>query len=325
MKWTTWAPMALVACLTFPGLQAPAQAQSEQRIAIANMVDIPQLLEVRDGLLSGLKAAGYEDGRNLKVSYLSAQGNAGTAAQIVRKFVGEKPDVLVTITTPMAQSALSATRTLPVVFTVVTDPLGAKVVKSLKKPGGNATGISDLAPIDRQLKMIKAMVPNAKRLGVIANPGLDGSNYQIEVLKGLLGQYGLSLTQASAPNSNEVSSAMRSLIGKVDVVWIPNDPTVYAALESATRIGLEQKIPVFTAETRTVERGSVASVGFDYTAVGQEAAKQVLQIFKGTKPGDIDVLMPQAYRTVVNAGSVSALGLTIPPEIERVANIVGKR
>lgn len=321
-------PCVLAALVAGPFLSMPAaQAQpaGPRHVAIANMVDIPQLLEVKEGLLDGLRKAGYEDGKNLKVSYLSAQGNPGTAAQIVRKFIGEAPDVLVTITTPMAQAALSATRTLPVVFTVVTDPLGAKVVKSLKHPGGNATGISDLAPIERQLRLIKSFVPQARRLGVISNPGLDGSNYQIEVLKPLLATHGLTLVQASAPNSNEVIAAMRSLVGKVDVVWIPNDPTVYAALESAVRIGQEQKIPVFTAETRSVERGAVASIGFDYTAVGHEAARLVAQVLKGAQPGDIDVVVPQAFRTVVNERAAAALGLAIPPEVARVANMVGSK
>lgn len=320
MKWTHGIFAALIAGLC---MHAAAQAPAPRQVAIANMVDIPQLLQVRDGLLEGLKAGGYEDGKNLKLSYLSAQGNAGTAAQIVRKFVGESPDVVVTITTPMAQAALSATRTLPVVFTVVTDPVGAKVVKSMQRPGGNATGVSDLAPIDRQMRLIKAFAPQAKRLGVIYNPGLDGSLYQIEVLKGLLASHGLTLVQASAPNSNEVVAAMRSLVGKVDAVWIPNDPTVYAALESAVRIGQEQKIPVFTAETRTVERGAVASIGFDYTAVGHEAAKQVLQIFKGAKPGDIDVVVPTVFRTVVNERAAAAMNVAVPPEVARVANVIG--
>jgi len=328
MKWIHCVLAVVIAGL---GFQAQAQAQARapsstpRQLAIANMVDIPQLLEVKEGLLQGLKSAGYEEGKGLKVTYLSAQGNAGTASQIVRKFIGETPDVLVTITTPMAQAALSATRTLPVVFTVVTDPLGAKVVKSLKHPGGNATGISDLAPIDRQLRLIKSFVPQAKRLGVVYNPGLDGSVYQVEVLKSQLAANGLTLVLVSAPNSNEVIAAMRSLVGKVDAVWIPNDPTVYAALESAVRIGQEQKIPVFTAETRSVERGAVASIGFDYTAVGHEAARQVVRILEGAKPGDLDVVKPQAFRTVVNERAVAALNLAVPPEVARAANMVGTK
>ncbi|WP_431514179.1 ABC transporter substrate-binding protein [Variovorax sp. DAIF25] len=318
MKWTRY---FLALGLVVGASMASAQTR---HVAIANMVDIPQLIQVKTGLVDALRGAGYVEGQNLRLDYLSAQGNAGIATQILRKFVGDAPDVIVTITTPMAQAALSATRTVPVVFTVVTDPLGAKVVPSLKRPGGNATGISDLAPIERQLRLIKAFMPQARRLGVIYNTGLDGSRYQIEVLKPLLKAHGMTLVEANAPTSNEVGSAMRSLVGKTDVVWIPNDPTVYAALESAVRIGQEQKIPVFTAETRTVERGAVASIGFDYNAVGEEAARQVVKILKGAKPGDIDVETPQVFRTVVNQRAAQAAGLRIPDDVARQANIVNR-
>lgn len=316
-----WMKPALALGLLVSASMALAQTK---HVAIANMVDIPQLLEVKVGFVGALRAAGYVENQNLKLDYLSAQGNAGVATQILRKFVGDAPDVIVTMTTPMAQAALSATKTVPVVFTVVTDPLGAKVVRSLKRPGGNATGVSDLAPIDRQLRLIKAFMPQAKRLGVIYNTGLDGSLYQIDVLKPLLKAQGMTMVEANAPTSNEVVSAMRSLVGKVDAVWIPNDPTVYAALESAVRIGQEKKIPVFTAETRTVERGAIASIGFDYNAVGEEAARQVVKILKGTKPGDIDVETPQVFRTVVNQRAVQAAGLRIPDDVARQANIINR-
>lgn len=304
-------------------LSGAALAQPKS-IAIANMVDIPQLLEVRTGLLEGLRAAGYQEGQNLKVDYLSAQGNPGTATQIVRKFVGERPTVLVTITTPMAQAALSATKDLPVVFTVVTDPVGARVVKSMSKPGGNATGISDLAPLDRQIRLMKEMMPQLKRLGTIYNAGLDGSRYQIDVMKRIAKEHGLALVETTVPSSNEVVAGMRSLVGKVDAVWIPNDPTVYAALESAVKVGQEQKIPVFTAETRSVERGAVASIGFDYLEVGHEAAKLVVRILNGTKPGELDVVIPQAFRTVVNQKAAEASGLTVPKSVLDRANIVSR-
>lgn len=315
--------LTLTACTAALSFSVQAAAQGSTRhLAIANMVDIPQLIEVRDGLLAQLRADGFEEGKNLKVDYLSAQGNPGTAAQIVRKFVGAAPDVIVTITTPMAQAALSATDKIPVLFTVVTDPLGAKVVSSLSHPGANATGISDLAPIDRQLRLINEFVPAARRLGVIYNPGLDGSRYQLDVLKPLLAQHQFSLVQATVATSNDVVTAARSLVGKVDAIWIPNDPTVYAALESAVRIAQEQKLPLFTAETRSVERGAVASIGFDYTSVGQEAARLVERIFRGAKPGDLPVIAPSVYRTVVNARAAKAIGLAIPAEVARKANIV---
>jgi putative ABC transport system substrate-binding protein len=311
----------LVAILAMAASAAFAQSKT---VAIANMIDIPQLLEVKAGLLEGLKAAGYEEGRNLKVEYQTAQGNMGTAAQIVRKYVGERPDVIVTLTTPMAQAALSATKEIPVVFIVVTDPIGAKVVPRFKKPGGNATGVSDLAPIELQVRLMTEFVPALKRLGVLYNPGLDGSRYQLEVIKKLAAQRGISIVEAAVPNSNDAIASMRSLVGKVDAVWIPNDVTVYAALEAVAKVSQERKIPLFTGETRSVERGAIASIGFDYTAVGQSAAKLVAQVLGGKKPGDLDVVVPDAFRTVVNQRAAQATGLEIPQAVRAKANLVNK-
>jgi putative tryptophan/tyrosine transport system substrate-binding protein len=314
-------PRMLLAMLAMAASTAFAQSKT---VAIANMIDIPQLLEVKAGLLDGLKAAGYEEGRNLKVEYQTAQGNMGTAAQIVRKYVGERPDVIVTLTTPMAQAALSATKEIPVVFIVVTDPVGAKVVPRFNKPGGNATGVSDLAPIELQVRLMTEFVPALKRLGVLYNPGLDGSRFQLDVIKKLAAQRGISIVEAAVPNSNDAIASMRSLVGKVDAVWIPNDVTVYAALEAVAKVAQERKIPLFTGETRSVERGAIASIGFDYTAVGQSAAKLVAQVLGGKKPGDLDVVVPDAFRTVVNVRAAQATGLEIPQAVRAKANLVNK-
>jgi len=311
----------LLAMLAMAASTAFAQSKT---VAIANMIDIPQLLEVKAGLLDGLKAAGYEEGRNLKVEYQTAQGNMGTAAQIVRKYVGERPDVIVTLTTPMAQAALSATKEIPVVFIVVTDPVGAKVVPRFNKPGGNATGVSDLAPIELQVRLMTEFVPALKRLGVLYNPGLDGSRFQLDVIKKLAAQRGISIVEAAVPNSNDAIASMRSLVGKVDAVWIPNDVTVYAALEAVAKVAQERKIPLFTGETRSVERGAIASIGFDYTAVGQSAAKLVAQVLGGKKPGDLDVVVPDAFRTVVNVRAAQATGVEIPQAVRAKANLVNK-
>lgn len=301
-----------------------AQAHAQQRtVAIANMVEIPQLLEVRDGLLEGLKAAGYRDGANLKVAYQSAQGNPTTAMQVVRKFIGERPDVLVTLTTPVTQAAVTAGRGVPIVFAVVTDPVGAKVVTRMQQPGGNITGVSDLAPIAEQIRLMKTLVPQLKRLGVLYNAGLDGSRYQLDVLKGIAGQQNLNVVEASVVTSNDAIAGMRSLVGKVDAVWVPNDVVIYAAFEAVARVAQEQKIPLFAAETRTVERGAVAAIGFDYTAVGHEAAKLVAQVLGGKKPGEMDIVVPSAFRTVVNRKAAGATGLAIPQDVLARATVIG--
>jgi putative tryptophan/tyrosine transport system substrate-binding protein len=294
-------------------------AEEMKSIAITSIVEVPQLVDVKNGVIEGLKRAGYVEGKNLKIDYQNAQGNMGTAVQIARKFVGDAPDVIVPITTPSAQTVVSATKTIPIVFSTVTDPLGAKIVPSLKHPGGNVTGVSDLAPLEEHIKLIKEIMPNAKRLGLVFNPGLDNSRYYVAQIKELAPKVGMTVTESPAPTSNDVIAAMRALVGKVDAVYMPNDTTVYAALEAAVKVAEEAKLPLFTGETRSVQRGGIASISFDYFDVGLETAALVKKVLDGTKPGDIDVIvLKDTYKNFqlhINAKSAKAMGVTIPEAV----------
>ncbi|NCO46603.1 MAG: ABC transporter substrate-binding protein, partial [Vibrio sp.] len=136
------------------------------KVAVSQIVEHPALDATRQGLLDGLKAKGYEQGKNLDFDFKTAQGNPAIAVQIARQFVGENPDVLVGIATPTAQALVSATKTIPVVFTAVTDPVGAKLVKKLEQPGKNVTGLSDLSPVEQHVELIKEIMPNVKSIGV---------------------------------------------------------------------------------------------------------------------------------------------------------------
>ncbi len=140
-------------------------ADAVKTVDVITMVDTPQLLEVKDGVVKGLADRGYTDGKNLKIDFKSAQGNFGTAQQIARQFVGDNPDVIVSITTPASQAVVAATKDIPIVFTTVTDPLRAKIIPQFKHPGGNVTGISDLVPTERQIDVVMEVVPNLKTLG----------------------------------------------------------------------------------------------------------------------------------------------------------------
>ena len=132
------------AVVMFAGaLLSAAEADNVKKVDILVMSDTPQLLEVRDGILEGLKARGYIEGKNLTINFKSAQANFGTAQQIARQFVGDAPDVIVPITTPTSQAVVAATKDIPIVFSTVTDPLAAKLVPKLDKPGGNVSGVAD--------------------------------------------------------------------------------------------------------------------------------------------------------------------------------------
>lgn len=210
-------------------------AQETVFVATTAIVEHPALDATRDGVRDELEANGYEEGKNLRFEYESAQGNPATAAQIARKLVGAKPHVIVPISTPSAQAVVAATKDIPVVFTAVTDPVGAKLVSDPKKPGGNVTGVTDLSPIGKHLELIQEITPNAKRIGVLHNPGEANSLSLLQLLKTEAGPRGLEIIEAPATKSSDVLSAAQSLIGKADVIYIPTDNTIVSALEAVIR------------------------------------------------------------------------------------------
>ena len=307
---------------------APNALAQQKRIAITMIVEVPQLLDVKRGLIEELARLGLREGQNLLIDYSHAAGSFPTQQQIARKIIGDKPDLIVPITTPsaivMAQAAKDST--IPIVFSTVTDPLRAKVVTTLKSPGGLITGVSDLAPIDLHLKLMKEMVPNAKRLGVLMNPSLPNTQTYLEMLKQLAPAAGLTIVESPAPQTTNVQAAALNLVGKVDMIYIPNDTTVYAALEAAIKVATENKLPLFCGETRSVERGCAASISFDYYDVGVATAQMVKKVLDGAKPGDLDVnVLKDTYKSFqlwINGKTAAAMGMTLSDDLKRRASKV---
>ncbi|HEY1362952.1 MAG TPA: ABC transporter substrate-binding protein [Xanthobacteraceae bacterium] len=293
-----------------------ADAAESRKIAISMIVEVPQLVQTKDGVLAGLAERGFVGGRNLSVDYQTANGSMPTQQQIARKFVGEAPDAIVSITTPTTQTMVAATKDIPIVFATVIDPIKAKIISRYEKPGGNVTGVSDAPPIAEQLGLLREILPNLKRLGFVYNPSLDSSKATLEWLTGEGRKLGIEIVESPAPTTNEVLPAARKLVGKADAIFIPNDTTVVAAIEAIVKIGEETKTPIFTGETRGVERGGIASVGLNYTEVGRLAGHMVAEVLDGKKPGEIDAVI--AYRKLprldvfVNKRSAAAMGVTIP-------------
>ena len=295
-------------------LALPAKAE-DVTVAVTAIVEHPALDAARDGVKEALEAAGYKEGENLKFIYESAQGNPATAAQIARQFVGENPSVIVPISTPSAQAVVSATKDIPVVFTAVSDPLGAQLVKDMDKPGGNVTGLSDMSPVAEHLALIKEILPEAKTIGFLYNSGEANSVSLLAVLKEEAGKAGLTVVESAATKSAEVQGAARALAGRADAIYIPTDNTIIPALEGAVAVAVEAKLPLFTADTDSVSRGAIAALGFNYKDVGRQTGEVVVRILKGENPGDIAVKVAAGTDLVVNKGAAAKMGVTLPEAV----------
>jgi putative tryptophan/tyrosine transport system substrate-binding protein len=314
------------AVLVMAAVALPAQAQNSKTIAIMTMNDTPQLLEVKEGIVKGLAERGYVDGKNIKIDFKSAEGNFGLAQQIARQFVGENPDVIVSITTPTSQAVVAATKDIPIVFTTVTDPLRAKIITSFKHPGGNVTGVSDLVPTERQIDLVKEIVPKLQTLGLVFDPSQDNSRSTVDSIKELAKTKGFKTIESNAMGVNDVPTAGQNLVGKVDAIFVPNDTTVYSAFEALVKVAQDTKTPLFTAERRSVERGAVATIGYDFGDMGKITAGMVDRVLKGEKPGDIDAIYlkddPKALSLYVNKASAEKMGVTVPQSVlDRAAHV----
>ncbi|KEA63318.1 ABC transporter substrate-binding protein [Marinobacterium lacunae] len=314
MKPTLNLKKLLTAAVAATTLTLSAAQAAPVFVATTAIVEHPALDAVRDGIKQTLEENGFS-GDDLKFTYESAQGNPAMAAQIARKLVGEAPDVIVGISTPSAQSLVSATRDIPVVFSAVTDPLSAKLVSNYEAPGKNVTGLSDMTPVTQHLGLIREFLPNLKTLGVPYNPGEPNAVAIVALLKEEAAKIGIEIVEAPAPKSSDVMMATQKLIGAVDAIYCPTDNTILTALESVVKVGIDAKIPVFSGDTGSVERGAVAALGFNYHDIGRQTGAVVVRILKGEKAGDIPVRVAVGSDLYVNTTMAGRMGVEIPQSV----------
>jgi putative ABC transport system substrate-binding protein len=231
------------------------------------------------------------------------------------------PDVIVPISTPSAQAVVAATSDIPVVFTAVTDPVGAKLVQDPERPGGNVTGMSDLSPIDKHMDLVKELMPGLTRLGVIYNPGEANAVTLVGLIKAEAPPRGIEVVEAAAPKSSDVLAAAQSLVGKVDAIYVPTDNTVVTALEAIVQVGTSNRVPVVAGDTDSVARGAIAALGFDYADVGRQTGAIVLRVLNGENPGDIPVEQIEITRLHLNPKAAEAMGLELPPAVLERADV----
>lgn len=298
------------------GAIAPNLAAAETKyVAITSIVEHPSLDAFKDGVVEALAEEGYKEGDNLRVKYQTAQGNTGTAAQIARQFVGEKPAVIVAIGTPSAQAVVAATKSIPVVFGAVTDPVAAQLVPNRGASGTNVTGMSDELPLESTLELVNAVLPEARRMGIVYNPGEINSKITVERLQEMMPAYNLELMEAAAPRTVDVGSAARSLVSKVDLIYSTTDNNVVATYESLTKVSLDSKLPLIATDTDSVERGAIAAFGVNYKQLGVQAGHMVARILNGEPAGDIEWQTSEQLEIHLNKKMADRIGVKLSDEL----------
>jgi putative ABC transport system substrate-binding protein len=293
-----------------------ADTTKAYKIGITQIVSHPAL----DAAVTGFKAALAEEGfTNITYDDQNAQGDMATASSIAQKFAGDGLDLILGVATPTTQAVVKADQTTPIVFTAVTDPVGAGIVSDPEAPSANVTGVSDMLPVEPHLELIKQIVPDAKTVGVIFNAGESNSVFLIEAEKEAASAMGIDIVEATASNSSEVQAAAQSLVGRVDAISVLTDNTAVTALESIIKVGEQNGIPVIAGDTDSVKRGAVAAYAFDYEDLGKQAGFQAAKILMGTPIKDIPVEYAENLQLSINEQAASRMGVTIPADVKEQA------
>ena len=305
------AATALVGC----GSDSSSKSdKAEYTIGISQFAEHGSLDNCREGFLEGLKEAGIEEDKNLKVYYDNAQTDTGTAGTIADSYVSKKVDLVCAIATPSAMSAYNSCMKadIPVVYTAVSDPVGAGLVKKDGANAGTVTGSCDLLPVEEQLKMIRAMMPEAKKIGILYTTSEANSVSTIKEYKEKAGEYGFEIVDTGINTIADVDLAASDLVGKVDCICNLTDNTVVQALQTVIEKANAKNIPVFGSEIEQVKAGCVAAMGIDYFELGKKTGAMAAKILKGEATAEETEYIKNADSALyVNTAAADKIGMQL--------------
>ncbi len=319
--------IALLACALL-STSALAQEKKMFTIGVTKIATHAALDADEKGFEAGLASVGFKDGVNVRYLRMNAEGDLAKAQAIAKQFSDEKVSLIHSIATPTTQAVVKLHKTIPVVFSSITDPVSAGIVPKDsapgKKTGTNLTGVSDQWPVALQMEIYAKMLPNAKRWGTIYNPAEPNSVIHIKGMRAAAKKLGLTLVEVHVDNSKAVAQAAASLVGKIDAMTITSDNTAVADLTSIVQLCNEKKIPLFAGDVDSVAAGAVAAYGLDYYLVGYSAGKKAGLILKGSKPGDIPWGPVEKFSLVINQKAAALQGVTLTAEFLNKADKVIK-
>lgn len=292
------------------------------KIGIIQQMEHPALDSAREGLEKYLK--GKSDAK-FEITVKNAQGDNGTADTIAKQFVSDDVDLIYSIATNASQAAVNATggTDIPVVFNAVTDGVEAKLVTSNEKPGGNVTGVSDAAPLEKQLEMIREFLPEAKKIGMIYNIGEVNGKLQVQQVEKLASKYNFEIVKKGVSATTEIATAAEQLAGDVDCIYNITDNMVVSATASITDKANAKNIPVFAAEDGQMKAGLLASDSISYEKLGEQAGSVAYDILvNGKKAGDIPVETAKDTTLYINKKVAEQLGIKIPDSLAERATFV---
>lgn len=316
----------LAACALAAGCGGSEQGTPGERmyrIGIAQLVEHNALDAANKGFVDGLKERGFEEGKNLTIDRQNAQADQSNLQNIAQRFVSAKLDLICAIATPAAQTIANAATDIPITGTAITDYVGAKLVKSNEKPSTNVTGTSDMNPVKEQVDLLMKLCPQAKTVGVIYCSSEVNSEVQVRAMQDYAQSKGLTVRTATISTVNDIQQAAQSLVNEVDAFYEPTDNIIASAMPTLIDITNGAKKPVICGEPNMVKAGSLATYGIDYYKLGRQTGQMAADILEGkSKPADMPIQTARELTITVNKTNAALLGITIPDDVLKDAEII---
>jgi putative ABC transport system substrate-binding protein len=300
---------------------ADAQVQQPKKTArigylaaVSAAADAPRLEAFRQGL----RDFGYIEGQNIITEYRHEGRGFERLPELAAELAGQKPDVLVAVTTNAALAAKRSTTAIPIVFMGVTDPVTAGLVESLSRPGGNITGITNIAAIltGKRLELLKETVPKASRIAVLWDPQAPGSKPQWEESQVPARELGLQLYSMEVSTVQGYEPAFKNAVkARNTAVWVTLNPLANSNQKKIAGLAIANRLPSVCARGDYAENGCLMAYGPGYSTEGRDGARYVDKILKGIKPADIPVEQPTKFELVINLNTAKQIGLSIPPNV----------
>lgn len=290
---------------------------------VSYSIGINQLVQhgALDAATEGFQQAFADAGLDVDFDVQNANGEQSTAVTIAQGFAGKNLDLVLAVATPAAQASAGAITDIPVLFTAVTDAEEAQLVDTNDAPGGNITGVSDLAPIADQFDLLLEIVPDAKTVGIVYASGEVNSQVQVDAAQEVADELGIEIVTKTVAAIGEIQQATEAL-GDVDAIYVPTDNMVVEGIESLVGIAETKQIPVIAAEAGTVEGGALATIGIDYFNLGYQTGEMAIRILEGADPATTPVEFANEFTYLVNTGAAERMGATVPDSILEQADTI---
>lgn len=316
--------LSLVMIFTMTACGSGSSNEEVIKIGVMQFGEFTALQNAYEGFVQGLEEAGYVDGENIKINYQSAAADTANCPTIADTLINDESDLIFAIATPSVSCLKEKTTDIPVLFSAVTDPVDSGLIKDVKVPGGNISGTSDMNPVAEQIDLLKEILPDAKKVAVFYCSSETNSAAQYKLAKKQIEKLGMECVEKTISAIDEAKSAVESLQGKVDAIYIPTDNTISDSMTLVADAANNCGLPIICGEPGMVENGATATYGINYVELGKQTAAMAVEILKSDNPLEAISNMPVVYQTegcetAINQASIDALGLKVPDSIMKKA------